>query len=161
MATTIRVMGDTIKIDKTFVSGKDRVAVNGTVVFEGNAATQGPQRIKVGNREYAVQIEAVSKLAKAILVHLKIYDNGSLVHAGVYDQVGKPVKNVEQAKAKSSAGVQMCAFVGAAVGVAVMLGLNNATHAVPGGAIGGAIGGGVGSAVGWGIGALLFGKRSS
>jgi hypothetical protein len=159
MATTIRVMGDTIKIDKRFVSGKDRIAVNGTVVFEGNAAISNPQRIKVGNREYAVQIETISKFGKVILVHLQIHENGRLVHAGIYNQVGKPVENREQAK--SSAGVQMCAFIGATVGVAVMLGLNQATHTVPGGAIGGAIGGGLGAALGSGIGTLVFGTQSS
>ena len=54
MATTVSTMGDTIKIDKTFVSGKDRIAVNGDVVFEGKAAAGTPQRIKVGAREYAI-----------------------------------------------------------------------------------------------------------
>jgi hypothetical protein len=156
---TIKALGDTIKIDKTFVSGKDRIAVNGAVVFEGKANMPDPARITVGNREYVVGLEMVSKFAKINLVHLQIYENGNPVHTGVYDQAGKPVTNPGQAK--SSAGVQFCGMIGAIVGVTVMLSLNHATHTVPGGAIGGAIGGGVGGAIGGAIGTLLFGQRKA
>ncbi len=158
MATTINVLGDTIKIGKAFVSGKDRISVNGDIVFEGKV-TESPEKIKVGDREYAVEIETVNKMAKMVLVNLQVYEKGVLVHSGLYDRTGKLVENEE--KFRSAAGLQVFSMIGAAVGVALMLGFNRATGVVPGGAIGGAIGGGLGGIIGYGIGALLCGERSS
>ncbi len=157
MSTTIKVIGDTIKVEKTFLSGKDRVAVNGTIVFKGNATLPNTAEIKAGGREYKVGIERIGWYVKTFVVHLEILDNGRLLHSGNYDPIGKSVENAEQAR--SSAGVQTCAFIGGTVGVAVMIGLNSVGHAAPGGAIGGAVGGGIGAAIGFGIGELLYGKR--
>ena len=49
MPTKIEAAGDTIKIDKAFVSGKDRVNVNGQVVFEGNIAPGSKHEFELGD----------------------------------------------------------------------------------------------------------------
>ena len=156
MATKIQVLDDTIKIDKTFTAGKDRVSINGETVFEGKMGTDSPQKFHSGNRDYAVEVKKVGKLG-ATAVHLQIHEDNELVHTGVYDQAGKPANGDGQV-AKNGA-LHLCAMVGAFVGVATMLYLNGATGVVPGGAIGGAIGGGVGAMVGHGIGSLFIGRK--
>jgi hypothetical protein len=154
MPTSIQVLDDTIKIDKVFVSGKDRVAVNGQVVFEGKLAPSTPKTIAAGNREYVIETRLVSRMMGTTTVHLKVLENDQEVHSGLYDQTGKPLQNEQQAG--SSSAIQACAVVGAVIGVAVMLSLNMTTGVVPGGAIGGAIGGGCGAALGQLVGTMLF-----
>lgn len=154
MATKIQVMGDTVKIDKAFVSGKDRVAVNGEVVFEGKLGGETPQKFIAGNRGYKLRTRRVSAMTGAIAVHLQVYENKELIHSGVYDQAGKPVEN--EGQAKSTAALQVCGMVGGMIGFATMMILNAATGVVPGGAIGGALGGGIGGGLGYGLGSLIF-----
>ncbi len=157
MASKIQVLGDTIKIDKAFVSGKDRVSVNDEVVFEGKIGGGAPQNFSAGNREYAIESRTVSKMTGATAIHLRVYEKGELIHSGVYDQAGNPVQNERQARATGA--IHVCTIVGGVIGFATMMVLNMATGVVPGGAIGGAIGGGGGAAVGYGIGCLVFGGR--
>ncbi|WP_207396357.1 hypothetical protein [Bremerella alba] len=157
MATVIEAAGDKIKIDKGFVSGKDRISVNGEVVFEGKLTDDEPQNIYFGSREYTLRQSVVSRTTRATAIQLHIFENKTEVHSGLYDQHGKPVK--DQAEAKSNGAVQVCGIAGGVIGVIVMLVLNRETGIVPGGAIGGAIGGGVGSAIGYGVGGLIFGSK--
>jgi hypothetical protein len=157
MAAKIKALSDTIKIDKAFVSGKDRIAVNDAVVFEGKLAKGSPQTVSSGKREYSIESKVVGKFTGATAIHLQICEKGGLVHTGVYDQFGKPVGDEKQAKA--NAKVQACAALGAIVGFTTMMTLNMTTGVVPGGAIGGSIGGGVGGALGFGIGTALFADR--
>lgn len=157
MAAKIQVIGDTIKINKVFMSSKDRVAVNDRVVFEGKLRPGEPQKIRAGEREYEIEFRKISKVTGAIAIHLNIHEKGELLHTGIYDQAGKPVTNEEQAK--KSGAIQFCVMIGAVVGVTTMVSLSSATGVVPGGAVGGAIGGGVGGMLGLGIGTLIFGLR--
>jgi hypothetical protein len=157
MATTINVLGDTIKIDKAFVSGKDRVAVNGQVVFQGKLNSEPPPRFSAGKREYTVDTYIVGSLTNAIAIYVDIYEGGNLVHAGIYDEAGNPVKNPEQARRVGA--IRACAAVGAMLGCFTMLVLNMKTGVVPGGMIGGAIGGGGGALLGYGLGSLIFGSK--
>jgi hypothetical protein len=157
MATIINVLGDTIKIDKAFVSGKDRVAVNDQVVFVGKLDSEPPPRFSAGKREYTVETYIVSSLTNATAIYVDIYENGNLVHSGIYDQAGNQVKHPGQASRIGA--IQACASVGAALGVFTMLILNMKTGVVPGGMIGGAIGGGGGALLGYGLGHLLFGSK--
>ena len=157
MATKFEVLGDTIKIDKAFVSGKDRVSVNGNVVFEGKLGGDTPQICTVGNREYGIRSRTVSKLTGATAIHVDVRENGELVHSAVYDQAGKSVES--EGKAKATGAVNMCAIAGGVIGFATMMFLNLATGVVPGGAIGGAIGGGGGAMLGYAIGYLLFQRK--
>jgi len=157
MAIKIQALGDTIKIDKAFVSGKDRVAVNGEVVFEGKLSADMPQKFTAGNREYAFESKVVNKMTSVIAVHLQIYENAELVHSGVYEQSGKPVQN--EGEAKKNAAIRACGQVGGIIGIATMLFLNIATGVVPGGAVGGVIGCGVGFGLGFGLGSLIFGRK--
>ncbi len=156
MATKIQVLDDTIKIDKTFTSAKDRVSINGETVFEGKMGIDSRQKLRVGDRDYAVEVRKVGKLG-ATAVHLQIHEDNELIHSGVYDQAGKPANGDGQV-AKNGA-LHLCAVVGAFAGVAMMLYLNMATGVVPGGAIGGAIGGGVGAMIGHGIRSLFIGRK--
>lgn len=155
LAIKIQALGDTIKIDKAFVSGKDRVAVNGQVEFLGKLAVGKAHRFAAGNREYEIETKLVSKTTSAIAIHFQVFENAELVHSGIYDQAGKLVKNEEEAK--KTGAIQSCGMVGGIVGMAVMIILNQATGVIPGGAIGGAIGGGVGYGLGAGLGSLMFG----
>lgn len=157
MATTIQAIGDTIKIDKAFVSGKDRIAVNGQVAFEGKLNLATPQNFTAGSREYTIETQTVSKMTGAIAIHLQVHENGELLHSGIYDQFGKPVG--DQSQAKAAGAIHACGMVGGIAGFATMMFLNIATGVVPGGAIGGAIGGGGGVMVGYGIGTLVFGRK--
>jgi hypothetical protein len=159
MAIKMQACGDTIRINKAFVSGKDRIAVNDNVVFEGKLSSGSPQKVSAGSREYSVESRRVGKMTGATAIHLEVYERGELIHAGVYDQNGKSVENEGQAKANGA--MQTCAMIGAVAGFTTMMSLNMATGVVPGGAIGGAIGGGVGGMLGAGVGTLLFGKRKN
>lgn len=154
MATTIQASGDTIKIDKAFVSGKDRVAVNGDVVFEGKLRGEKPQQFVVGHRKYAIRTKLVSEVTGAIVVQLKIYEKTGAIHTGMYDQDGKPVGS--EAEATTAPAIQTAGTLGAAIGVGTMLVLNLVTGSVPGGAIGGALGGALGGVIGSGVGYLLY-----
>lgn len=156
MATKIQALDDSIKIDKAFASGKDRVSINGEKVFEGKLGTDSPQNFRFGNRDYSVEVRKVGKLG-ATAVHLQIYKDNELVHSGVYDQTGKPANGDSQVA--QNGALYLCAMVGAFVGVTTMISLNIATGVVPGGAIGGAIGGGVGAAIGHGIGSSVIGRK--
>ena len=157
MATKIQALGDTIKIDTAFVSGKDRVAVNGQVVFEGKLGAETLQKFSAGNRDYALEVKTLNSMTGAIAVHLQIHEEAKLVHSGIYNQEGKPVQN--EGQAKKTGAIQACGIVGGIIGFATMMFLNMATRGVPGGAIGGAIGGGVGCAIGYGLGTLIFGRK--
>jgi hypothetical protein len=152
MATTIRALGDTIKIDKAFVSGKDRISVNGEIAFEGKLHPEAPQRIALGNRHYTIETTVVSKLTSAISVRLEIDEGGEPMHSGLYDQMGNPVKNTSDAK--SRAAMNASVFVGAIAGVVVVTSLE--TIGAPGGIVGGAIGGLCGGAIGYGMGYIMF-----
>ncbi len=161
MAATIQAGTDTIKIGKSFVSGKDYVTVNGEVVFEGKLVAGQPHRIAVGEREFVVKTEVASKLTGALTYHLQIYDapisaGGTMLHQGIYNPYGKQAASARQAK--TPAVLQACGHVGAMIGSTTMVVANLATGVVPGGAIGGAIGGGGGAFIGYGIGTLIFGK---
>jgi hypothetical protein len=79
MATTIQAIGDTIKIDKAFVSGQDRIAVNGQVAFEGKLNLATPQNFTAGSPEYTIEIQTVSKMTGAIAIHLQVHENGELL----------------------------------------------------------------------------------
>ena len=157
MATTINALGDTIKIDKAFVTGKDRVAVNGQVVFEGKLNTEPPPRFSAGKREYTVDTYIVGSLTNAVAIYVDIFEGDNLVHSGIYDEAGNPVKNPEEARKVGV--IRACAAVGAALGCFAMLTLNMRTGVVPGGMIGGAIGGGGGALLGYGLGYLIFGSK--
>ncbi|WP_442483565.1 hypothetical protein [Aeoliella sp. SH292] len=157
MATTIVADGDSIKIDKAFVSGKDRVSVNGKLAFEGKLNQGRAETFNAGTRTYAIESKVISKLTSAVAYYVQIHENGQQVHAGIYDHMGKPLAN--EGEVKTAGALQASAMVGMGVGVAIMMFLNAATGVVPGGAIGGAIGGGVGGAIGMGIGKLIFGKK--
>lgn len=158
MATKINAAGDAIKVDKTFVSGKDRVTVNGTVVFEGKLQDGEAEKVVAGDREYVILKRVTSRLAELFSIELEVHEGGKLIHSGIYDKFGKSHAN--QADAKSSAAVTACGVVGAIIGFTVMMTLNMTTGVVPGGAIGGGIGGGVGGALGGLIGKALFGPKS-
>ena len=157
MATKIKAAGDTIKISKTFVSGRDRLTINGEVVCN-DLGIEEPETFAAGNRAYTVEINGVSKMTGAFSTHLKIHEDGQLLHSGIYDQHGKPVQSEREAKANGA--VHYCCMIGAVIGCATMSALSFTTGVVPGGAIGGAIGGGVGGAIGVGIGKLLFSGSS-
>ncbi|MAE60478.1 MAG: hypothetical protein CMJ49_03875 [Planctomycetaceae bacterium] len=156
MAIKIEAMGQSIKIHKAFVSGRDRVTVDGQTVFEGKLTPQTVQTFEVGERQYTLEMRTVSKMIGAIVIHLNVSENGELKHSAIYDQSGKPVE--DESQSKSNAAMQICLAVGAGLGVAVMLTLNMTTGVVPGGAIGGAIGAVLGALVGAGVGGLIFGK---
>jgi hypothetical protein len=158
MAATIRVLGQTIQIEKAFVSGKDRIAVNGQVVFEGKIRPQTPQRFTVGSCDYTVESRTVGGIAKAIVIHLQICEKGKVVHSGVYDQRGNQVN--AEAYVKKMRAIQACALVGGVLGFVTMMVLNAATGVVPGGAIGGALRGGGGAGLGYAVGSLIFGRTS-
>ena len=156
MANRIVALGDEIQIQTKFVSGH-RIVINGSVEHEGKLKPEQPVTIAIGPREYRIELRPVGSIAKVMMTHLEITENGVKLHSGVYDAMGKPV-SANQAKA--NAAVQVCGLMGAACGVAIMLSLNMSSGGVvPGGAVGGAIGGGVGGAIGAGIGSLLFGRR--
>ena len=157
MATNITAHGDTLKIDKAFVSGKDRITVNGQVAFEGKLCRGTAQVFDSGSRKYTIESRIVSWMTGAQVFHLQVQENSQEVHTGIYDLAGKPLQNESQAKAGGA--VQACGMVGMAVGLITMMFLNLTTGVVPGGAIGGAIGGGGGAAIGYGIGTLLFGNK--
>ena len=156
MATTIQAVGDKIKLDKGFVSGKDRITVNGDVLFEGKLKTEEAQRLVAGEREYVIETAVASKMMGTISIKVQIYQQSELIHEGLYDQLGKNLSNPAQAKV--SGAVHACSLVGAVIGFTLMMVGNAATGVIPGGAIGGAIGGGVGALIGGGIGSLIFGK---
>lgn len=157
MAATIQAVGDTIKIDKAFLSGKDRVAVNGQVVFEGKIAPNSPQSFTTAEREYVLEVRTLSKMTGAVSYHLNVRERGETVHTGIYDQLGKPVAS--EGQAKTTGAMQACGVAGGIAGFALMMFLNMATGVVPGGAVGGAIGGGVGYAIGFAMGSLILGER--
>ena len=156
MATNILAGNDVIKIERAFVSGKERITINDELAFEGKIKPDQPIQMQVGSRTYIVETKIVSKFGKVTTINLQILEGGETIHAEKYDQLGKPVS---VAQARSAGAIQVCSLIGAAVGFATMMALSAATRAVPGGAIGGAIGGGGGSAIGYGIGWLLF-RRS-
>jgi len=145
--------GDRIEVGKAFVSGKDRITINGQVVFEGKLPEDYPMDFGLGDRRCQLTYHKVSTMLETRTIHVKVYEGDALVVDQLYDQNGQPVGSSSHAKANSVA--QLCGMLGAGVGVAVIMSLNMATGSVPGGAIGGAIGGGLGAAVGYGIGKLL------
>ncbi|QDU75162.1 hypothetical protein Pan97_21860 [Bremerella volcania] len=157
MATVIEALGDKIKIDKAFVSGKDRISLNGQILFEGKLVDDEPQKFKAGSREYKISRSVVSKMTNATATELTIFENNAPVFSALYDQQGKPVN--DQAEAKSNGAIQVCGVIGMMGGVAVVLVASRETGMLPGGAVGGAIGGGLGGAIGFGIGMLLFGRK--
>ena len=157
MATKIKAAGDEIKVDKAFVSGKDRIAINGEILFEGKLKDGEPETLTREIRQYVIVKRVTSMLAEMYSIELEISENGQLIHSGVYDKFGK--SHASQADAKTSGAVAACGMVGGIIGVAVMLTLNATTGVVPGGAVGGGIGGGVGGALGAWIGQALFGAQ--
>lgn len=161
MATIIEALGDKIKIDKAFVSGKDRISVNDQVTFEGKLIDNEPVKFQAGSREYRVSRSVVSKMTSATATEVQVIENNEVIHSGIYDQQGKPVKDLAQAK--SSGAVQACGMIGMAIGLGIMLTLGPESGIFPGGAIGGAIsgaiGGGVGGAIGFGLGTAIFGRK--
>jgi hypothetical protein len=155
---TIKVLGDTITIDKTFVSGKDRIRVNGQEVFSGKLNKEKPQTFQAGRRQYTLETRTVSQWTGAVAYYLDIFEGDQQLHSGIYDQAGKPVRSEGQASA--TALIHGCGAVGGVIGFMTMMVLSHSTGVVPGGAIGGAIGGGGGYMLGYGLGTLLFGRRS-
>ena len=162
MAIRIQVLEDTIKIDKAFVSGKDRVAVNDQVVFEGKLPPNTPLAFAVGNREYSFETRVVSRMTNALAIHLEIRETAELVHAGVYDQTGKRVNG--DGGAKSTGAIQTCGMIGGLLGFAAMMYLGPAAvGGVAGDAVAGGIRGGIGGIVGYGLGfgfgSMIFGSK--
>jgi hypothetical protein len=155
---TINVLGDKITIDKTFVSGKDRIRVNGQEVFSGKLNKEKPQTFQAGRRQYTLETRIVSRWSGGVAYYLDIFEGDRQVHSGIYDQAGKPVKSEGQAGA--TAMIHGCGAAGGVIGFMTMMALNVSTGVVPGGAIGGAIGGGGGYMLGYGLGKLLFGRRA-
>ena len=158
MKIKIPTLNDTIKIDKSFVTGKDRIAINGNVVFEGKLSPNSTQKFDIGKRKYFVESKVVNKLTKTVAIHLVIYENAEVVHKGIYDQTGKLVE--DEKDAKRNGVLQACGAAGAATGIITMMILNLLTGVVPGGAIGGGIGAGVGYGIGYAIGRLILNWKS-
>lgn len=161
MPTIIRAGDDTIRIDRAFVSGKDRVKLNGQTVFEQRLGNKTPQQFSVGERVYVIEKEIVSKLSNAWIVHLQILERGELAHDAIYDQTGKEVSNT--ASAKSSAGIHLCSVIGGVIGIVALVAGNRAAGFLPldgalGGAVLGGLGGGLGAMLGHGVGLLIFGR---
>ncbi|MEM9346291.1 MAG: hypothetical protein AAGB26_06725 [Planctomycetota bacterium] len=157
MAAKIKfASGDVIEVGKAFVSGKDRIKINGEVAFEGELPEDYPMEFTMRGQRCQITYRKLSKMLDTQTIRVKLYDGEQLVLDELYDQNGQPVDNSGEAKANSVA--QACGIVGMVVGLSVMMGLNMTTQgAVPGGAIGGAIGGGVGGALGYGLGKLIAG----
>lgn len=150
--------GDVIEVGKAFVSGKDRVRINGNVAFEGKLPEDYPMEFEIRGQRCRITYRKVSTMLETRTIQVELFDGDQLVFDEMYDQNGQPVGDSEEAKANSVA--QVCAIVGMALGLGAMMALNMSTQgAVPGGAIGGAIGGGVGGAVGYGIGQLIAGAQ--
>lgn len=158
MTMTINAAGDVIKIGKAFVSGKDRITVNGNVAFEKKLTPGRTERFTVGTRQYFVETRVISTLMGTTSTTIQIYEQDALIHSGIYDQTGKAVANQEEAK--STAAIGVCAMIGGLVGSMSMIFLNLSTGSVPGGAVGGGVGGAVGAMLGYGMGYLLFGSST-
>ena len=173
MATVINALGDQIKIDRAFVSGKDRIQLNDEVVFEESLGDFRSEKFASGSRTYELRKEVVSSMTKAIAFHLQIFENGEEIHSGIYDLQGQQL--TAASKAGSPSAAQACAKIGTVIGIVSMLSLNSALGIVPeslfggdtmmsgitGRALMGAIGGGLGSAIGYGFGGLVFGSNLS
>jgi hypothetical protein len=161
MVTTILAHGDTIKIEKSIVTGKDRVAINGQAVFDGRLPQGALQEFTVGGRKYALSMAILSGWPQKVGYQIQVTENGAVVHAGLYNQAGQPVSDAARLKTKTNGPVQVCTVIRGIGGFITMMALNQATGgAVPGGAIGGAIGGGGGALLGQGLGRLLFAGKN-
>jgi hypothetical protein len=143
--TEIRIWGDTLRIDKSFPLGIDRIALNGKVVFEGKLVPQEPCTFTVDSREYVITINGIGDGFRAI--HLLIRKGNQLVHEGRYDGAGQ---NIDYAKAKARNNSYI--MIGSIAISTAIITANATTRAVPGGAIGGAISGAIRGAI---IGAVI------
>ena len=146
--------GDVIEVGKAFVSGKDRVKINGVVAFEGKLPKDYPMEFKIRGQRCQITYRKVSTMLETHTIQIRLFEGDQVVFDEMYDQNGQPVGGSGEAKANSV--TQVCGIVGIALGVGVMMALNMSTQgAVPGGAVGGAIGGGLGGAIGYGLGKLI------
>lgn len=141
MATIIKALGDQFKIDRVFISGKDRIAVNDQVVFEGTLGDFKSEKFTAGSRTYELRREVVSSTFKADAIHLQIFENGEQIHSGIYDLQGQQLAAASRAGSPSAA--QACAKVGTVIGMISMLSLNSALG------------------IGYGFGGLIFGSNLS
>ena len=166
MAITIhlsenQLLGNTIHIDKVFTSGKDRISINGQVVFEDKLVEDSPYKFEIEDQTYFIRIRKVHKLAATTVIDVEVYRDGKLVQVGMYDKDGNLVKNESQAQTMK--GHKACSMFGGVIGGITIFSLSRTIEILPGGALGGAIsgviGGMIGTGIGYGFGLLIFGRK--
>lgn len=159
---TIHALSDDITLEQSFVTGTDRITVNGELVFEGKRSRKEPQLFRAGDREYSVEEVTVGSFTGARVLRLRVQENGETVHEGTYDAAGKPVKPGE---ADDRAKVMFCAMIGAVVGAAAISFLwsggkgGGVISSALFGGIRGAVGGFAGYLLGFAGGHVVFGRR--
>jgi hypothetical protein len=150
MATKIKAANFNIVIDRIFVSGKDRVAINGEVVFEGKLNETPAIGHTFGNADISIRPEVVSKFTGATIFHIVVQENGAPIHTGPYDQLGKPVGGSGDTKRNQI--TQLCGTIGTVIGAMTLVIMGQASGIVPRGVLGSALAGGFGGALGAGVG---------